>query len=547
MSKSDALTERLNFIKIDSQTKQNLRGIKSIIMRVLPGSLDTFYKQVQSFPKTRALFSGHGHVEAAKNRQISHWGAISDGTFDQSYVEAVTRIGQVHARIGLEPRWYIGGYALLIESLLAALLEERWPKARLGARFGLGKGTDVKQVAAEAGALVKAALFDMDYAISVYLEVSEEARLKAEADVLARERTTVVERVGAGMGALVEGDLTFRMSSDVPVEYRKLQEDFNAAMESLQVTMQAIDTNAQAVRTGATEIRQASDDMARRTAQQAASLEETAAALDEITATVRKSAEGASEARDMATVAKADAERSGDVVRETVTTMSGIETSSRQIGAIIGIIDEIAFLTNLLAVNAGVEAARAGDAGRGFAVVATEVRALAQRSADAAKEIKGLISASGRQVGSGVKLVGETGKALGRIVEQVNRLNALVTEIATSSAKQAAGLNHLNHAVGQMDKVTQQNAAMVEQSAAASSSMATEAEELARLVGQFQTSHSALIETARPRRRAVSNHGKGHDAPMAKGNVLSFAAARDQDGWNEFDHALLNRPDHDPR
>jgi methyl-accepting chemotaxis protein len=174
------------------------------------------------------------------------------------------------------------------------------------------------------------------------------------------------------------------------------------------------------------------------------------------------------------------------VVSDAVTAMSAIETSARQISKIIGVIDEIAFQTNLLALNAGVEAARAGEAGRGFAVVATEVRALAQRSADAAKEIKTLISASGQQVESGVRLVSETGKALARIVTQVERLNRLVSDIAASAQEQSTGLNEVNTAVNQMDQVTQQNAAMVEQSTAASHNLASTADGLAELVAQFR-------------------------------------------------------------
>jgi methyl-accepting chemotaxis protein len=186
--------------------------------------------------------------------------------------------------------------------------------------------------------------------------------------------------------------------------------------------------------------------------------------------------------------------------------MSGIETSSRQISRIIGVIDEIAFQTNLLALNAGVEAARAGDAGRGFAVVATEVRALAQRSADAAREIKTLISASGQQVETGVKLVGETGEALGQIMDQVSGLSGLVTEIAASSQAQSAGLQEVNTAVNQMDQVTQQNAAMVEQATAASHSLDHEAEELAELVGQFRigTVETAAVETKTARAMLVA-------------------------------------------
>ena len=262
---------------------------------------------------------------------------------------------------------------------------------------------------------------------------AERERSQAETEAAGAQQAIVVEALADGLESLAKGDLVYRLNTPFSTSYEKLRENFNTALGTLQATMQSIGANTQAVRSGAEEITQASDDLSRRTEQQAASLEETAAALDEITATVRKTAESAKEAREVVAAAKIDAERSGDVVKETVAAMSGIENSSKQIGNIIGVIDEIAFQTNLLALNAGVEAARAGDAGRGFAVVATEVRALAQRSADAAKEIKTLISASGAQVASGVTLVGETGKALGRTVEQVEQLNRLVSEIAASA------------------------------------------------------------------------------------------------------------------
>jgi methyl-accepting chemotaxis protein len=325
----------------------------------------------------------------------------------------------------------------------------------------------------------------------------EAARLAAQAEAeraandvarqhAAQQLQQVVESLATGLATLADGDLLFRLTEQFPAEYEKLRTDFNGAMTKLPETMKAIALNTRGVRAGAGEITQASDDLSRRTEQQAASLEETAAALDQITATVRKTAESTREARDVVTTAKSDAEHSGTVARETVAAMSGIETSSRQIGNIIGVIDEIAFQTNLLALNAGVEAARAGDSGRGFAVVATEVRALAQRSADAAKEIKALISAAGAQVASGVQLVGETGAALARIVAQVERLNGLVRDIAASAQEQATGLAEVNTAVNQMDQATQQNAAMVQQATAASHSLEGEAKALARLVGQFQ-------------------------------------------------------------
>jgi methyl-accepting chemotaxis protein len=354
---------------------------------------------------------------------------------------------------------------------------------------------DAKRLAAEAEAVKQAA------------EAERAANAKAQA--------AVVEAVAGGLEKLSRGDLVFRLNSPFPEDYEKLRNDFNMAMEKLQETMRSIDANTQGVRAGAGEITSASDDLARRTEQQAASLEQTAAALDQITTTVRKTAEGAVEAQKVVTGAKSDAEQSGTVVRSTVEAMSGIETSSKQIGNIIGVIDEIAFQTNLLALNAGVEAARAGDAGRGFAVVATEVRALAQRSADAAKEIKTLISASGQQVEAGVKLVGDTGKALARIIEQVDRINALVAEIAASAREQATALAEVNSAVNQMDQTTQQNAAMVEQSTAASHSLASEAEELARLIGQFSIGATNHASAQPAHHRSAARPAAGKFRPVA--------------------------------
>ncbi len=216
------------------------------------------------------------------------------------------------------------------------------------------------------------------------------------------------------------------------------------------------------------------------------SLEETAAALDEITATVGKSAAGAKHACQVVVEANEDAKKSTVVVRQAVEAMDGIAESARKITQIIGVIDEIAFQTNLLALDAGVEAARAGDAGRGFAVVASEVRGLAQRSAEAAKEIKVLITASTAQVDVGVRLAAETGKSLDHIMEQVTDINGVVAEIASGAKEQANGLAEINTAINQMDQATQQNAAMVEESTAASHALSQEPAQLAGAVGQFQ-------------------------------------------------------------
>ncbi|WP_425993856.1 methyl-accepting chemotaxis protein [Caulobacter sp. DWR1-3-2b1] len=370
---------------------------------------------------------------------------------------------------------------------------------------------------------------------------AERQRHEAKAEAFSEAQAVAVSALGEGMEKLADGDLIWRMREDsFAADARKMPRDFNAAVDSLQTTMAGILTAARSIRAGCSEISNASDDLSQRTERQAAGLEQTAAALGQITSTVKRSAEGADRARQVTQSAKANAERSGAVVKEAVEAMGGIEKSSHEITNIIGVIDEIAFQTNLLALNAGVEAARAGDAGRGFAVVAQEVRALAQRSADAAKQIKALIRTSTEQVGKGVKLVGETGQTLDQILVQVAEINELVGEIAASSKEQAVGLAEVNQAVNQMDQVTQQNAAMVEQSTAASRALASEAAELERLVGRFQV--GAEVHQLRPqapsrpapRPTAAPTRESFRQRYVQGGNALKVAPASRPGAWEEF-------------
>ncbi|MBX9615513.1 MAG: methyl-accepting chemotaxis protein [Brevundimonas sp.] len=318
-------------------------------------------------------------------------------------------------------------------------------------------------------------------------ETVERERALVELDRVraAEEDAEIIATLGEALSSLAGGKLGRRITTDLAPKAERLKRDFNDAATALSETLGEVTEVVLGMESGTGEIAGSAMNLSRRTEQQAAALEETAAALDEITATVRSTAESAAKVATVSTTAMQRAEAGGEVADDANQAMNAIAHSAESISQIVGVIDEIAFQTNLLALNAGVEAARAGDAGRGFAVVASEVRALAQRSADAAKEIKALILDSGKQVNSGVELVGRTATALTTILTEVGQVKALALTIAASTAEQATALQQVNAAINQMDNVTQQNAAMAEEATAASQLLSDKARELGRLVTRF--------------------------------------------------------------
>ena len=328
------------------------------------------------------------------------------------------------------------------------------------------------------------------------------------------------------LNALAKGDLTKKIEGDYQGTFAKLRDDTNTTVERLKEVVGRIQEATRTINTAAQEIAAGNQDLSSRTEEQASSLEETASSMEQLNATVKQNADNARQANELAKTSNDGILRGGEVVKRVVVTMGEIQRSSSKIAEIIGVIDSIAFQTNILALNAAVEAARAGEQGRGFAVVAAEVRSLAQRSATAAKEIKGLIDESVSKVQEGGRLVDEAGSTMDDVVDSFQRVAALVTDISNASREQASGIEQVTQAVGQMDEVTQQNAALVEQAAAAAESLQEQAEGLVQTVSVFKvgTEGHYLAPSAAPRMAPASLSRRPPPARLAA----------PEDEWEEF-------------
>ncbi|RZK02053.1 MAG: methyl-accepting chemotaxis protein [Novosphingobium sp.] len=490
-------------------------------------SADLFWQEIDS-----------NFLPAAKRHDGDAMGAIRDGRLKQLYnqqradIQRLVELSDKHRatmqaqndRMVTMALAAIAGLALLV--LGAIFLAGRFIRTRVVAP--LAETAETMQVMAAgdysrtpSGLDRTDEIGQMAAAIGVFREAGI-----AQRDSAAKQ-AAVVDGLSDSLAKMAEGDLVHRMDQPLAPEYEQIRKAYNRTVAELAQVIQMVTRTANGVSSGAAEIRTASDDLARRNEHQAASLEETAAAMNQVTSGVNEAAAKTQEIRASITTANTEAHEGEVVVARAVSAMGEIEKSSGEITRIIDTIDAIAFQTNLLALNAGVEAARAGEAGKGFAVVANEVRLLAQRSADAANDIKGLISNSTQHVDAGAKLVAETGALLAGIAGRIGEIDRMFDTIAATSQAQATHLQQVNVAVGDMDRMTQQNAAMVEESTAAARSLADEAGQLAQLVTQFRTSSGNVVPIAAPSAPAPARTTAA-PAPMVMGNV-----AFDED-WTEF-------------
>ncbi|MGV3512216.1 MAG: methyl-accepting chemotaxis protein [Novosphingobium sp.] len=456
------LQERIGFYEMD-RNEGSFGRLSRFVRKTVDGGLEKFYDKLGATPTLGKFFSSSDRVRHARNAQRDHWIRVFEDGLDQAYHDRALTIGNTHARIGLEPKWYIGGYALILEHMIEAMVLS-----------GAGRFSPARRrMAKDLVALVKVSMIDMDIALSTYFEMAEK-----------NTRDIVLGKMGVSLRALAEGDLSTRMS-DLPESFRQVEDDFNIALEKLSSTVGLVADSSGHIATSTDEIRAATENLASRTERQANNVQDCARAMDELTGGLRKTSRAMADLRVSAQETEGEATQGREAVREAINAMDDAQQSAQEVVQIAEIIDGIAFQTNLLALNAGVEAARVGEMGRGFAVVANEVRALAQRSSEAADNIKKLLSASREQVDRGAELVKGAGGMLHAIIGKVTDISTGVVEAAQATEEQATYAQKVNEAIAEIDLATQQNAAMVEESAAATRSMASTSGKLASAVSVF--------------------------------------------------------------
>jgi methyl-accepting chemotaxis protein len=479
MGRTDGLQDRVEFYEMD-RNRSSFGRLGKVIERSVDAGLAKFYEKLGQTKALAGFFSSSARISHARSAQRDHWVKLFEGGLNDAYFERANHIGMTHARIGLAPQWYIGGYALILEHLIQEMMLR-----------GVGKYSPrQRQLADDIVALVKASMIDMDLALSTYFEKAEQ-----------NTREIVLGQMGTALKGLAKGDLTTRMSG-LPEAYRQAEDDFNAAVDQLAHTLGIVADSSTSIATGTSEIRAASENLATRTERQADSVQQCATAMDSLTRALADTSKSMTGLKASAQETHNEAQHGRTVVGEAIGAMEDAQQSAQEIVQIAEIIDGIAFQTNLLALNAGVEAARVGEMGRGFAVVANEVRALAQRSSEAADDIKKLLSSSRQQVDKGAELVKSAGSVLHAIIGKVSDISAAVVQAATLTEEQAQNAAQVNGAVSEMDRISQQNAAMVEESAAATRSMADTSRKLADAVSQFRLGEDGMSVSGGLRRAA---------------------------------------------
>jgi methyl-accepting chemotaxis protein len=522
-AQAGSLVERLRFAGLDSGETDVVRKHRTTLQPQVDLALRDLFQRLQSFPEASRHFTSDRQIDRLHDLHASHWSVLTDARFDSLYAERVKVLADAESRMGLDPRWQIAGHGVILERLVTSAIEAFWPKSMLSG--GKGRQQELTDLVA---ALIRTVFVDTEIGVSLRFNEQRQTHGRQMSETRTATETDIVAAFSGIADALASHDLSARMPADVPDAAAPLAQALDAGLDAIEGSLRTLEGGVSAA-AGATQ------DLAAGTVHLGAASRAEADALDMVTGQLEalkgRVADSARESKDAEKAVAAtgqSVERSGEIAGLAIAAMADIETSAEKIGQIIGVIDEIAFQTNLLALNAGIEAARAGESGRGFAVVAQEVRALAQRSGDAAREIKQLVTNTKAQVDAGVERVGRTQDAIGSIVEQVHGIQAAITGIARKTGEDHASIQDIATEVGRARRALGLLAEEAERAASAGEAARAVTVELGDTIRRFtfrSPSATARGAPAGPAARSPSRVALSADAVRAH-----LADSEDDDG-----------------
>ncbi|MDO1580985.1 globin-coupled sensor protein [Rhizobium oryzicola] len=522
-TQAGGLRDRLAFAGLDADQCDLLRRFRPMLEQRLKEGLRDFFHRLQSSQDAMRFFQSDNQLERFHDLQASHWSVLTDAQFDALYAERVKVLSDAEGRMGLDPRWHIAGHAVMLENLVDCLLQQMAGKSLL-----TGGRKREKEIADAIRGVIRLVMVDVEIAISLRFN---ELRIKHQrmlAEQKQRDQAEAANLFGPTLTALAEKDLTARMPLDVPGAYQELSTILDQALEAISVAVRNAGDKLVAAEAAASLLSQEASAFASDARRNSEELGRLSSELGEVAGQVRRNAEETLAAEKAAAETCRTVTESGEVVGRAINAMADIENSAEKIGQIIGVIDEIAFQTNLLALNAGIEAARAGDSGRGFAVVAQEVRALAQRSAEAAREIKVLVNGTKSQVDAGVKMVHRTQDAIGGIVEQVSGINTVIADIARTTGEQAQQLDRVATDLRSLDQQVVVSADTAERAGRGADELQTVILELGRTIREFriERENRSPARVWQPKTMqsddAVLREGEAAEDDMPVGHAMLF-------------------------
>ncbi|QRM43106.1 globin-coupled sensor protein [Rhizobium sp. BG4] len=491
-AQAGSLRDRLRFAGLDAAQCELVRRHRPLLETELKSGLRDLFQRFQAFPDAASNFQNDRQLDRLHDLQSSHWDVLTDARFDSLYAERVKVLSDTQSKMGLDPRWHVAGHGVMLEHIISGLASDLAGKPLLP-----GAKRRAKEISEMMTAIIRLVMVDVEIAVSLRFNALRASQGRVLSEQREKDKADIACIFGDVIDGLAARDLTVRAPVEADGAHAELAAALNAALDAVQAEFVGISDRTQKAEQSTRSLSEASKNFAGHAAGHAGELQSSAAALQAIAESVRQGATGSRAAEQAAASTRVAAEESGAVVGRAITAMADIEQSAEKIGQIIGAIDEIAFQTNLLALNAGIEAARAGESGRGFAVVAQEVRALAQRSADAAREIKTLVTTTKAQVDAGVQMVGRTQDSIGSIVRQVTGINEAIAAIAVNTGEHAASLDAVTGEVKSLSAGVAANANAARHSADGADHLHTVILELGQTIREFRIAR----ENAQPARR----------------------------------------------